>query len=121
MYLIHVNVIFNTCQCSINTCQCSINTCQCYTSEEMGEHQEQRLLTDTEIADISGVFGSFESTVFELLREVLRTDAWVDQPHLTQILSGPLMRLCARYLYVEKKRGYAVNPVGGCSSHVVVI
>lgn len=30
---------------------------------------------------------------------------------LVRVLQAPLMRLCAWYLYGEKHRGYAVNPV----------
>ena len=30
------------------------------------------------------------------------------------VMKGILLRLCARYLYLEKRRGLAFNPVGEC-------
>ncbi|KAL4233761.1 hypothetical protein ACF0H5_008439 [Mactra antiquata] len=37
---------------------------------------------------------------------------WVHNKSIMKILEAPLMRLCARYLYLEKRRGYALNSVG---------
>lgn len=50
--------------------------------------------------------------VWNLLHETLRTNSWVDDEELSEKLYLPLMRKCAHYLNSEKKRGYALNPVG---------
>ena len=82
-----------------------------YTTES-GEDLEQLLLTTYELADMSAVFNVPELVLFSVLREALAGDDWIDQPQVVSTLQAPLLRLCARYLYVEKKRGYALNPVG---------
>ncbi len=41
----------------------------------------------------------------------LRTNAWTADSELSEALETPLMRLCARYLYLEKRRNQAVNSV----------
>jgi malonyl-CoA decarboxylase len=46
------------------------------------------------------------------LREVLKTNGWANDSKLVALLEAPLMRLCAGYLYVEKRRGYALDNVG---------
>jgi malonyl-CoA decarboxylase len=78
---------------------------------EMGEDPQQLLLTAYELAEMSAVFNVPEMVLFSVLREVLSGDDWIEQPHVVNVLQAPLLRLCARYLYVEKKRGYALNPV----------
>ncbi|CAD5111112.1 DgyrCDS453 [Dimorphilus gyrociliatus] len=37
---------------------------------------------------------------------------WFQNSPNVDVISGILMRLCARYLYIEKRRGLALNPVG---------
>ena len=41
----------------------------------------------------------------------LRTSGWTADAALAGLLERPLMRLCARYLYLEKHRGNAANSV----------
>ena len=41
----------------------------------------------------------------------IRTNGWTADSELTELLEKPLMRLCARYLYLEKHRGNAANSV----------
>ena len=41
----------------------------------------------------------------------LRTSGWTADAELAGLLERPLMRLCARYLYLEKHRGNAANSV----------
>ena len=45
-------------------------------------------------------------------KKSLENNAWFRNKELVRQLEAPLMRLCARYLYLEKRRGYALNPVG---------
>jgi len=79
---------------------------------ETGQDPDQLLLTTYELANMSAVFNVPEMVLFSVLRDVLSGDEWIDQPQVVATLQAPLLRLCARYLYVEKKRGYALNPVG---------
>jgi len=82
----------------------------------MDEEPTQILLTSYELAEMSALFNVSESVVFSVLRGVLLSEDWIEQPHIVCVLQTPLLRLCARYLYVEKKRGYAINPVGESTS-----
>ncbi|XP_021026540.1 malonyl-CoA decarboxylase, mitochondrial [Mus caroli] len=72
------------------------------------EHGRNELFTDSECQEISAVTGN---PVHESLKGFLSSGEWVKSEKLTQALQGPLMRLCAWYLYGEKHRGYALNPV----------
>ncbi|KAK6641427.1 hypothetical protein RUM44_013138 [Polyplax serrata] len=45
------------------------------------------------------------------LRKLLSSNAWTDDKELVSLLERPLTRLCARYLYLEKRRGYAFDSV----------
>ena len=65
-----------------------------------------------EVVGSSGKGAEGKNDVWYLLYEVLRTNSWLDDEELSRKLYLPLMRKCAHYLYLEKKRGYALNPVG---------
>ncbi|KAM4721236.1 malonyl-CoA decarboxylase, mitochondrial [Rhinophrynus dorsalis] len=58
-----------------------------------------------EIADITGGPPS------ESLKRLLSSNEWMRSTSLVKALEAPLMRLCAWYLYGEKHRGFALNPV----------
>ncbi|XP_071957194.1 malonyl-CoA decarboxylase, mitochondrial-like [Antedon mediterranea] len=45
------------------------------------------------------------------MKQVIQSNTWNKSETLNAALKLPLTRLCARYLYQEKRRGYAVNPV----------
>uniref|UniRef100_A0A480ID59 Malonyl-CoA decarboxylase, mitochondrial n=2 Tax=Sus scrofa TaxID=9823 RepID=A0A480ID59_PIG len=72
------------------------------------EHGRSELFTDAECREIAEVTGG---PVNETLRALLSSDEWVQSERLVRALQAPLMRLCAWYLYGEKHRGYALNPV----------
>lgn len=72
------------------------------------DHGRNELFTDSECKEISEVIGD---PVHESLKGFLSSGEWVKSEKLVQALQGPLMRLCAWYLYGEKHRGYALNPV----------
>lgn len=78
---------------------------------DIGEDPDQSLLSSQEIVDLSDVLGSSESAIFTVLRDVLQSSTWVERPRWFTSLKGLLLRQCARYLYVAKKRGYVLNPV----------
>jgi len=85
---------------------------------DIGEDPDQSLLSSQEIVDLSDVLGSSESAIFTVLRDVLQSSTWVERPRWFPALKGLLLRQCARYLYVAKKRGYVLNPVGMCATVV---
>lgn len=72
------------------------------------EAGRSELLTDSECSEIAAILGG---PVHEALRASLSGSEWVKSDKLVRALQGPLMRLCAWYLYGEKHRGYALNPV----------
>ncbi len=45
------------------------------------------------------------------LLDLIKTNSWLRDEDLRAILETPLMRLCSRYLYREKHRGFALDPV----------
>ncbi|XP_053742501.1 malonyl-CoA decarboxylase, mitochondrial [Synchiropus splendidus] len=51
------------------------------------------------------------ASVMDSLRKVVGSSEWMRSEHLSNVLEPVLMRLCAWYLYGEKRRGYALNPV----------
>lgn len=46
------------------------------------------------------------------LQKLMKSKAWLENAELVAFLKEPLMRLCARYLYLEKHRSAALNGVG---------
>ncbi|XP_062997247.1 malonyl-CoA decarboxylase, mitochondrial [Elgaria multicarinata webbii] len=64
--------------------------------------------TDPEYQEISEITGE---PAVEILKRLLTNNEWVRSERLVRVLQQPLMRLCAWYLYGEKHRGYALNPV----------
>ncbi|XP_074226457.1 malonyl-CoA decarboxylase, mitochondrial isoform X2 [Camelus bactrianus] len=72
------------------------------------EHGRSELFTDSECKEISEITGG---PVHETLKAFLSSSEWVKSERLVRALQAPLMRLCAWYLYGEKHRGYALNPV----------
>ncbi|KAJ6657192.1 hypothetical protein lerEdw1_002781 [Lerista edwardsae] len=64
--------------------------------------------TDPEYREISEITGD---PAVEILKRLLANNEWTRSEKLARVLQQPLMRLCAWYLYGEKHRGYALNPV----------
>ena len=52
-----------------------------------------------------------ESDIFSRLHYVISSNKWVENEVLSNALETPLMRLCAQYLYLEKRRNLAFDPV----------
>jgi malonyl-CoA decarboxylase len=74
---------------------------------ELGESVENPLLLESEIDSLKTVVDSDHSNMCEALKKLLATHEWVSKEHICQVLQSILLRLCSRYLYVEKRRGYA--------------
>ncbi|XP_031549423.1 malonyl-CoA decarboxylase, mitochondrial-like [Actinia tenebrosa] len=46
-----------------------------------------------------------------IFKDLIQTEDWHRDETIVECVKGPLMRLCARYLYEEKRRGFALDPV----------
>ncbi|KAJ3256900.1 hypothetical protein HDU77_002930 [Chytriomyces hyalinus] len=46
-----------------------------------------------------------------LLKIVLEDGAWMHDAEAARVIKGILMRLCSRYILIEKKRSFALDPV----------
>ncbi|XP_029770102.1 malonyl-CoA decarboxylase, mitochondrial [Terrapene carolina triunguis] len=72
------------------------------------EQGRNELFTDAECQEISEITGD---PAAEKLKRLLTNNEWMRSERLVKALHSPFMRLCAWYLYGEKHRGYALNPV----------
>ena len=70
------------------------------------------LLTDEELGDLSTALECSQSSVYKTLKKTLSHNTWAQKDDLVSALRQPLQRMCVQYLYQEKRRGYALNPVG---------
>uniref|UniRef100_A0A8B9U0C9 Malonyl-CoA decarboxylase, mitochondrial n=1 Tax=Anas zonorhyncha TaxID=75864 RepID=A0A8B9U0C9_9AVES len=77
-------------------------------SSQIKELGRNELFTESERQEISEIT---EDSTTETLKKLLTNSEWVKSETLVKALHSPLMRLCAWYLYGEKHRGYALNPV----------
>ncbi|XP_068811688.1 malonyl-CoA decarboxylase, mitochondrial isoform X3 [Struthio camelus] len=77
-------------------------------SSQTKELERNELFTESECQEISEITGG---PTTETLKKLLTNNEWVRSEKLVQVLHLPFMRLCAWYLYGEKHRGYALNPV----------
>ena len=50
-------------------------------------------------------------SVHQQIIDTLRTNNWFEREEVVRVLRPILMRLCARYLYLEKRRNFALNSV----------
>jgi malonyl-CoA decarboxylase len=64
----------------------------------------KRLFTDTELASFGQALGCGPEQVLDAVADSLRTNSWAADAELAELFETPLMRLCARYLYLEKHR-----------------
>lgn len=77
-------------------------------SSQAKERGRNELFSDSECRELAELTGD---PVHETLRGLLSSSEWAKSEKLVRVLQAPLMRLCAWYLYGEKHRGYALNPV----------
>ena len=69
-------------------------------------------LLDQELRDLAGVLsGTERETVHQQIITTLKSSEWCKNDSLVTVLRPILMRLCARYLYQEKRRNFALNSV----------
>ncbi|XP_008459002.2 uncharacterized protein LOC103498247 isoform X1 [Cucumis melo] len=75
--------------------------------ENILEPEEERVLIESSQDFVTGTNGM--EVMFRLL--TLSNHEWISSTKLLSALKQPLMRLCARYLVEEKKRGKALDSV----------
>lgn len=79
-------------------------------STQAKESGSAQLFLDSELQELAALTGS-TAPIHDNMRSLLCNSDWVKSAELVQALRAPLLRLCAWYLYGEKHRGYALNPV----------
>ncbi|XP_073100495.1 uncharacterized protein [Elaeis guineensis] len=67
--------------------------------------EEERMILNSAVEHGAG------KSAIEIMQDLLTASEWTKSDHLLAVLKPPLMRLCARYLLKEKKRGKALDPV----------
>ena len=81
---------------------------------DIGEAPSQVLYTDAELSEIRNSLysPSPEKSTILCLKEMLQKNGWSSNEAIVRALRKPLLRNCAHYLYVVKRRSFAFNPVG---------
>ncbi|CAL4173446.1 unnamed protein product, partial [Meganyctiphanes norvegica] len=73
---------------------------------------ESKIFYEDEIKMLKTQLGvSSDSLVYDRLRKMFSNNSWKDNELLVNTLEAPLMRLCAFYLFKEKRRSYTLNSV----------
>ncbi|KAK3754839.1 hypothetical protein QZH41_011313 [Actinostola sp. cb2023] len=68
------------------------------------------ILLDDERAKLLQYHGDQHPSL--VLKELIQRADWHQDIAIVECVKTPLMRLCASYLYEEKRRGFAMDPVG---------
>ena len=72
------------------------------------------MLTPSETRSLEAFRLSQTASSLETFKHLAQSNQWLTREESVAAMKGPLLRLCARYLYQEKRRGLAFNPVGEC-------
>ena len=75
------------------------------------ERGRETLLNHCNWSDLKDLF-QVREVPFAQLRQLLANNSWLKEESQVRTLETFLMKLCAYYLYVEKRRGYALDSVG---------
>jgi len=77
------------------------------------ERGRDTLLNQCNWCEVKGHFNlkETEGPPFAQLRQLLSDNSWVKEESAVRSLENFLMKLCAHYLYVEKRRSYALDTV----------
>nr|XP_022293688.1 malonyl-CoA decarboxylase, mitochondrial-like isoform X1 [Crassostrea virginica] len=78
--------------------------------KDIGEDNDELLLS-SEIETMRNALSIPDHSVLKTFKDLIQTHGWLQNEHICEVMKKPLMRLCARYLYIEKRRGFALNPV----------
>ncbi|KAJ1531780.1 hypothetical protein ONE63_000437 [Megalurothrips usitatus] len=79
-----------------------------YDKLKAADRGENEVLTPEEEVAVQRILGRQWPSE---LQRLLKSNAWLEDSDLVVFLQEPLMRLCARYLYLEKHRSAALNGV----------
>ncbi|XP_027043887.1 malonyl-CoA decarboxylase, mitochondrial-like [Pocillopora damicornis] len=80
--------------------------------EQQANDVPQTLLLEDEQEIIQGSHSNSELSPLSLFKNLLETSDWHLNPSIADCLRKPLVRLCTKYLYKEKRRGFVMDPVG---------
>lgn len=81
-------------------------------SQHRREGRGTGLLSEMEWKEVEAALGMEAGAMtLDSFWKLLTTNEWIRSQSLVRTLEPALMRLCAWYLYGEKRRGYALNPV----------
>ena len=79
---------------------------------------ESKLLTEPEVEQLKGPLskllsghGDSNNVPSQLASLIRANGCWSQDPDLVALLETPLMRAASRYLFLEKRRNYALNSV----------
>ncbi|KAK2570748.1 Malonyl-CoA decarboxylase [Acropora cervicornis] len=72
----------------------------------------QMVLLEDEVKQIIEINQRTVKGPLASFKEILETTDWYQNSLMADSLKKPLLRLCARYLYEEKRRGFVMDPVG---------
>ncbi|XP_067140335.1 malonyl-CoA decarboxylase, mitochondrial-like [Centruroides vittatus] len=78
---------------------------------EKQEQTVENFFTNDELSILEKHLVENTYSVIPRLKKLLSSNSWINDEILSNILHIPLMRICAHYLYKEKRRGYALNNV----------
>ncbi|RUS86163.1 hypothetical protein EGW08_006057 [Elysia chlorotica] len=78
---------------------------------KVGEDPGVPVLLPDELSALEPYRKGDEESALETFRNLVSSHGWFSDVDITRVMVGPLMRLCAHYLYIQKRRGYALNPV----------
>jgi malonyl-CoA decarboxylase len=76
------------------------------------ERGRKTVLTDFNWGTALQLINSTKENPLGMLRSLLVDSSWMREEAKAKLLENPLMRLCAHYLFVEKRRGFALDSVG---------
>jgi len=71
---------------------------------------QSNILLDHEKKQLKEVLDD-DTDIEQQLSSIIKSSSWSSDARLSEVLKPVLMRLCARYLYVEKRRNFALNSV----------
>ncbi|KAI9555443.1 hypothetical protein GHT06_017958 [Daphnia sinensis] len=75
------------------------------------ERGRKTVLADFDWGPAQQLINSTKENPFGQLRNLLVDSSWMREEAKATLLKHPLMRLCAHYLFVEKRRGFALDSV----------
>jgi malonyl-CoA decarboxylase len=73
--------------------------------------QGREVLNDEEKAKILKTFYGPTDDFYDSLCTAFKSNQWAQNEKLRDALELPLMRLCSQYLFLEKRRNFALDPV----------